>query len=125
MIKDYLNQKKFAVIGSFRNEEKFAYKIFNKLRKNGYTVVPVNPAKKEVDGVKCYPKITDIDDNVDVAVFVTPPKQTEKILCDCLDKNIKKVWFQPGAESKDAIEFCKKNNLNVVYGMCLLITSGN
>ena len=27
LVRDFLSQKKFAVVGSFRNETKFAYKI--------------------------------------------------------------------------------------------------
>jgi len=32
LIKDFLEQKKFAVIGSFRNESKYAYRILKVLK---------------------------------------------------------------------------------------------
>ncbi len=122
LVREFLSQKKFAVVGSFRNEEKYAYKIFRKLRKNGFFAVPVNPSKKEVDGIRCYSSIKEIDENVDAVVFITPPKQTERLLNECLEKNISKVWIQPGAESKEAIDFCRKNNIDAIYNMCILIT---
>ena len=82
---------------------------------------PVNPAVKEVDGIPCEPSISDINESIDVVSIVTPPLVTEKILRECCRRGIKKVWLQPGAESKDVIEFCKENNLDVIYGLCLMI----
>ena len=54
LIKDFLKQKRFAVIGSFRNETKIAYKILVYLINKGYDVYPVNLTLKEVRGRTCY-----------------------------------------------------------------------
>ena len=35
LVKDFLSQKSFAVVGSFRNETKYAYRIFKKLKEKG------------------------------------------------------------------------------------------
>ena len=64
LVKDFLKQKSFAVIGSFRNETKYAYKIFKTLKEKGYIVFPVNPRGGEVEGVKCYPGIKDISQTI-------------------------------------------------------------
>jgi predicted CoA-binding protein len=39
----------------------------------------------------------------------------------CLQKGIKYVWMQPGAESEKAVEFCKENNIKVIYGTCIMM----
>jgi uncharacterized protein len=123
LVKDFLNQKSFAVIGSFRNETKFAYKILIMLIEKGYEVFPVNPSLSEVNGRICYKTINDIPYSVDVADVVTPPLVTENILKECLGKGIKRVWLQPGAESKAAIKFCHDNNIKVVHGICVMLES--
>jgi len=120
-VKSFLNQKSFVIAGSFRNETKYAYRILKKLKDKGYTVYPVNPGIKEVDRIKCYANVNDIQEEVDVANLVTPPAVTEKIVVDCKKKGIKKIWLQPGAESQKAIRFCKENNMEIVYGICVLI----
>jgi len=28
--------------------------------------------------------------------------------------------MQPGSESKNAIEFCEKNNIKAIYGLCVM-----
>lgn len=121
LVKDFLNQKSFAVVGSFRNQSKYAYRIFKKLKQKGYTVFPVNPRGGQVDDDKCYPNIKDIPEDIDVADIVTPPRVTEAVVKDCKDRGVKKVWLQPGAESQEAIDFCKKNKIDVVHGLCIML----
>jgi predicted CoA-binding protein len=121
LVKDFLRKKNFAVIGSFRNETKYAFKILKNLKEKNYKVYPVNPSMNEVDGLKCYKSIIHIPFLVDVVNLVTPPKVTEKIVRECKEKDIYRVWFQPGAESENAIEFCKKNKISVIYNLCVML----
>ena len=121
LVKDFLDQKNFAVIGSFRNETKYAFRILKTLKEKGYKVYPVNPRLDMVDGLKCYKSISDIPSAVDVVNIVTPPKVTEQIVKECKDKAIYRVWLQPGAESEEAIEFCRKNGMSVVYDLCVMV----
>ena len=121
LVKDFLSQKTFAVAGSFRDESKYAYRILRKLKEKGYGVYPVNPGFKEVDGLSCYSGVRDIPVRVDVANLVTPPQVTTRIVRECKDKGIAKVWFQPGAESKEAINFCRENNIKVIHGLCVML----
>ena len=121
LVENFLRQKRFAVIGSFRNKEKFAYKILVDLIKKGYEVFPVNPHSGEVEGRVCYKSVSDIPHSIDVADLVTPPAVTENILRECFQKGIKKIWLQPGAESRAAIDFCKENKMDVIYGMCVML----
>ena len=123
LVKDFLKQKRFAVVGSFRNESKYAYKILKILIKKGYQAYPVNRYLSDVKGVKCYKRISDIPFNIDVVNVVTPPSVTEKIVRECKEKTIKRIWLQPGAESEAAIKFCHDNNIDVVHGLCVMLES--
>ena len=123
LVKDFLKQRRFAVVGSFKNESKYAYKILRTLKEKGYEVYPVNPRLKEVEGLNCYPSVKDIPAVCDVADIVTPPAVTEKIVRECKEKGISRVWLQPGAESKEVIEYCKLNNIDVVYNLCVMLES--
>jgi predicted CoA-binding protein len=121
LVEDFLRQKNFAVIGSFRNESKYAFRILRRLKEKGYKVYPVNPHLDEVDGLRCYESLSDIPFPVDVVDIVTPPKVTEKILRECNDKGISRIWLQPGAQSQQAIEFCNRHNLKVIHNLCLML----
>jgi len=121
LVKDFLSQRSFAVVGSFRNESKYAYRIFKTLKEKGYQVYPVNPGMNEVDGVRCYSNIKDIPTSVDVVNIVTPPAITANIVKQCKELNIHRAWIQPGAESKEVIDFCKNSDIKVVYDLCVMI----
>ena len=123
LVRDFLKQKRFAIIGSFRNKDKFAYRILVDLMNKGYEVFPVNPHLTEVEGRVCYKTVSDILENVDVANIITPPLVTENILKECLRKSIKRVWLQPGAESQVAIKFCHDNDIKVVHDICVMLES--
>lgn len=121
LVKDFLKQKRFAVVGSFRNETKYAYRILQALKNKGYEVYPVNPRLKVVEGLSCYSRVKDIPVVCDVANIVTPPRITEKVVRECKEKGITRVWLQPGAESEEVIKFCKENGIAVVYNLCVMM----
>jgi predicted CoA-binding protein len=121
LIKEFMAQKKFAVIGATNNPEKYGNRIFKNLTKRGYEVYPVNPNLKEIEGVKCYPTLSDVPVRVDVVDFVVPPNVTESILKECKKLGLDNIWLQPGSESDAAITYCRDNNFKVVYGTCVML----
>jgi len=123
LVEEFLRQPRFAIVGSFKNQAQYAYHILKTLKGQGYEVYPVNPHLKEVEGLTCYASVKDIPVVCDVADIVTPPAITEKIVRECKEKGITRIWFQPGAESEDAIKFCQENNIKVVYGLCVMLES--
>ena len=60
LIKEFMAQKKFAVVGATDNAEKYGNQILRNLRDRGYEVYPVNPRLKEVEGMKCYASVTEL-----------------------------------------------------------------
>jgi len=110
----------FAVVGVSRNPRKYGYKVYKDLKSSGYKVYPVNPNANKIDGQKCYPSLTHLPEKPDVVVTVVPPEVTEKIVKECKELKINKVWMQPGSGSKKAINFCKKNKINVINDICVI-----
>lgn len=121
LIKEFMSQKKFAVVGATDDKNKFGYKIFMNLKNRGYEVYPVNPKLKVLEGVTSYNKISDIPVKVDVVDFVVPPLVTETILKECRRLGLSRIWLQPGSESMAAIKFCNENNMKVVHDLCVMM----
>lgn len=122
LIKEFVSQKKFAIVGATDDTKKYGHEIFKNLKSRGYEVYPVNPRLKELEGTKCYPSLTDIPVKVDVVDFVVPPEVTEVILKECKKLELDRIWLQPGSESEAAIAFCHKNNLKVVHDVCVMLS---
>lgn len=122
LIKEFMGQKRFAVIGATDNPQKYANRIVKNLKNRGYQVYPVNPRLEEVEGLNCYPTIADVPVKVDVVDFIVPPKATEEILKQCKSLGLNRIWLQPGSESETAIAFCHENNLKVVHSVCVMLS---
>ena len=121
LIKEFMAQKRFAVVGATTDTKKYGNEIFRNLTSRGYEVYPVNPRLKELEGTKCYPSLSNIPVKVDVVNFVVPPPVTEEILKECKELELDRIWLQPGSESEAAVAFCDENNLKVVHGVCVML----
>ena len=121
---EMLSKKKWAVIGVTPDENKFAYKIFKKLKANGYTAYAINPKYQEVDGDKVYSSIHDLPEEVDCVNIVVNPNISMSALDQINEKSIKYVWFQPGTFDSQVIKKATDMGMNIVYYDCLLVELG-
>jgi predicted CoA-binding protein len=122
LIKEFVAQKSFAIVGATDDTKKYGHQIFKNLKSRGYEVYPVNPRLKKLEGTRCYPSLAAIPVKVDVVDFVVPPEVTEAILKECKRLSLSRVWLQPGSESEAAIAFCHENNLKVVHSVCVMLS---
>ncbi|MBC7346506.1 MAG: CoA-binding protein [Clostridia bacterium] len=120
LIREFISQRRFAVVGATDNPEKAGNQIVRNLVRRGYEVYPVNPRLKEVEGMSCYPSLAEVPVKVDVVDVVVPPEVTEKVVEQAKQLGLERIWLQPGAESEAAIEFCRRHGLKVVYGVCVM-----
>lgn len=116
-----LEKKIWAVVGSYQNQGKWAYKIYRRLKAQGYTVYAVNKTVKEVDGDPAYPSLAELPALPQVVNLVTPPEATIKLIDECACLGIKHVWMQPGADSQEAVEAAEKAGLSVLHNTCAYI----
>lgn len=121
-ISEFLAQKRIAVVGASRNPKDFNTLVFHDLRQRGYDAVPVNPNAKEIDGVRCYAHVQEIDPPVEGVLVMTKPDAAGAVVEDCLQAGIQRVWLYgiagKGAASPPVVEQCRKNGIAVVPGFC-------
>ncbi len=121
-MEDFINKRfVYAVVGASKNKEKYGFKVLKDLKDAGYNVIPVNPHENSILGLKVYHSISDIQKKVDVVVTVVKPEVTEVIVKECKKLGIRRVWMQPGSESRSAIDYCKKNGIDVVFNTCIMV----
>lgn len=121
-INDFLAPKRIAMVGISRDPASFSMKLFEELLSRGYDVVPVSPQVKEVLGRPCFARLQDIHPPVDAALLMTSPQITDRVVEDCAQAGIGKVWMYraggKGAVSENAVQFCKEHGMQVVPGQC-------
>ncbi len=122
LIERFLDKKNiFAVVGVSRNPEKYGYRVYKDLKQAGYTVYPINPKADMIDDDRCYNSLRRLPKRPDVVDIVVPPNITEEVVKECKELGIKKVWMQPGSESKKAIDFCENNHIEIISNACVMV----
>ncbi len=122
IINNFLDKNNiFAVIGVSKDESKYGRKIFEDLKKAGYKVFPINPNLKFIDDEIVYPNLKELPIKPDIVNLVVPPIIANKILIECKNLGITKIWFQPGSESKEGIDFCEQNKFETIHDSCIMI----
>ncbi len=83
--------KTVAVIGATENAGSVGRTILWNLVSNpfGGTVFPINPKRPSVLGVKAYKHISEVPEEVDLAVIVTPAATVPGIIHDCAEEGVK------------------------------------
>ncbi len=130
MVKEFLAQKRIAVVGVSDKRETGCNLAYTKFKDNGYQVYAVNPRINTYHGAPCYPDLKSIPDKVDAVFILTNPKVTDEIVQQCVDLGIKHVWMhcmmgtKPGLDasmtsvSQPAVEKARANGIAVIPGSC-------
>jgi len=79
-----LNPQTIALIGATDDENPAGRTLLeNLLLSKDRRVLAVNPNRKSVLGLECYPRITDIPDSIDLSIIATPPHTVPEIIEEC------------------------------------------
>ncbi len=121
-IQDFLEQKRFAMVGVSRHDKDFSRALFRELRGRGYDVIPVNPNVSEIEGQHCFPHVRDIEPAVEGALLLTAAEMTEAVVHECVAAGVHRIWMHrgagQGAVNPDAVEFCRQHGISVIPGEC-------
>ena len=112
-----------AIIGASRDRKKFGNKAVRAFLSQGWTVYPVHPTEKEIEGLTVFASVLDIPGAVDEASLYVPPQRVIPILDEIAKKGIKTVWFNPGTEDPEALEYAEDLRLDPVIA-CSIVGLG-
>jgi uncharacterized protein len=121
-IREILRMRNVAVVGMSNTEGKPANFVPKYLIGNGYNVIPVNPTKSEVLGMKSYSSISEIPGQVDIVDVFRRSEDIPPVVEDALRKErIKVIWMQSGIYNKGAERKARENGIDVVYNRCMKV----
>ena len=124
-VHDFLAQKRIAVAGVSRDNSHHPVGnlIYNRLKKSGHDVFPVNPHMPTFEDVRCYADVRSIPGGVDGVVIITRPEITQRIVRDCSDAGVRRVWMHQSigkgsSVSPEAVDYCRQHDISVIAGAC-------
>jgi predicted CoA-binding protein len=116
-------EKTVAVIGASSDPAKFGHKAVRAYRRQGWTVYPINPKEREIDGLPAYASIRDVPGPVDRASLYLPPAAGMAVLKDVADKGVGEFFVNPGAESDELLAEARRLGLQPIVA-CSIIDIG-
>ena len=115
--------KTVAVIGASSNRNKFGNKALRAFAGRGYSVIPINPTEKEVEGLPAYASVLDVPGTIDMATVYVPAAVGVRVMDDLARKGIPEVWLNPGADDREVVEKARSLGLKTVIH-CSIIAIG-
>ncbi len=123
--------RSIAIVGTSRKEGTIGRQILHNLVDYGFNgpVYPVNPNAEYVNSIKCYPSVSAIPDQVDLAVIVIPKELILDVIDECAEKGVKGVvvisaGFKEIGEKgvkleRELVKKIKKYGMRVVGPNCM------
>jgi predicted CoA-binding protein len=110
-----------AVVGLSANWYRPSYFAAKYLQEHGYRVIPVNPAYDSVLGEKCYARLRDIPEPVDVVDCFRRSEEIPALAREAVEIGAKVLWLQLGVRSEEARAIAEAAGLEVVEDRCMKI----
>lgn len=95
-IKNFFEPETITHIGATSQEGKPGYIIYNKLKKSGKKIYPVNPKLDDINGKKVYKNVAEIEIIPELAIISIPAKPSVTVLKECAEKGIKSAIIVAG-----------------------------
>ena len=118
ILKDYRTIAMVGLSDRWHRPSNFAAKY---LLEYGYRVIPVNPNYTSILGEKCYARLEDIEESVDVVNVFQRAEVVLPIVQSAVQINAKALWLQLGIFNDEAVELASQADMDVVINRCMKI----
>ncbi|MDY6966191.1 MAG: CoA-binding protein [Halobacteriota archaeon] len=124
------NPKSVAVVGASSNIKKGGYRRFIAISESYKgNLYPVNPKEDEIVGIKAYPNVKEIPEDLDQVVISIPSGGVSKVMEECVDKSVKVVtiftsgYSESGEEGRvleeELVKIAHSGNIRVIGPNCI------
>jgi uncharacterized protein len=114
------NSHTIAVVGLSSKRFRPSYGVSEYMQRAGYRIIPVNPHEAEVLGEKCYARLEDIPESVDIVDIFRRSEYVPEIVDAAIRKGAHAIWMQEGVVHEAAAEKAREAGLDVVMDRCIL-----
>jgi predicted CoA-binding protein len=121
LLEEHLKKEKVAILGASEDKNRYSHICMVTLLTYGHSPILVNPNRTEIDGIKCYPTLSDIPDQVDTLTVYVNPKISSKIKDEITSFKCKRIIFNPGSENPSLYEPLRKNFVEVIEACTLVM----
>jgi acetyltransferase len=131
MLEAFFEPTSIAIIGASRKTGKVGYEVLKNVLESGFKgkIFPVNPKAEEILGLKCYPSVLKIPDDIELGVIIIPATFVPKVVEEAGKKGIKALiiisagFREVGGDGTkledEIINLCKQYHIRILGPNCL------
>ena len=112
-----------AVIGASNDRRKYGNKALRAFAARGYTVYPINPHEREIEGHRAYASVLDVPGTIDMATVYVRPEAGVRVMEELASKQVPEVWLNPGADEPRVVSRADELGLRTIQA-CSIIGIG-
>src|SRR5438552_4177208 len=90
-----------AVLGASKNPERYSNQAVRLLARFDYRPIPINPAFEEIEGLRCFPTLAEIDQPVHTVTIYMNAARSTPLIDEILAANPQRIIMNPGAENEE------------------------
>jgi len=113
--------KAIAILGLSPKPERDSNMVARYLKANGYRIIPVRPAQKEILGEKVYASLDDIKEPVDIVNVFRNPAQIVPHAHEAVLLKPKVFCMQLNIENREAADLLTAAGIDVVMDRCIKV----
>lgn len=131
MLEVFFKPKSVAVVGATRDPKGLGGSVLRNIVDHGYKgpVYPINPKADEIAGLKAYPSVLEVPEEVDLAVITVPARFVKQVVEECGQKGCRGLviisagFRESGSEGlkmeKEVGEIAARYKMRVIGPNCL------
>ena len=119
-----LTCRTLAVVGLSAQWHRPSYFAARYMQEHGYRVIPVNPSYDTVLGEKCYARLADIPEKVDIVDCFRKSADIPPLAEEAIAIGARVLWMQLGVENPPSRRIAEAAGLEVVENHCVKIEHG-
>src|SRR5258706_9091964 len=116
--------RSIAVVGLSAHWHRPSYFAAKYMKDHGYRVIPVNPMYDSVLGERCYKRLADIPEKVDIVDCFRKSEEIPALAEEAIAIGAKVLWMQLGVRNAQARARAEAAGLEVVEDHCVKIEHG-
>jgi hypothetical protein len=123
MTDESVPEKSIIIVGASNDRTRFANRAVRAYRDLGWTVHPVHPREKVVEGLPCFPAVADVPGESRTMSLYLPPAAGIGALQAAPAKGVRDVYVNPGAGSAELIATIRSLGMNPIEA-CSIVAIG-
>lgn len=132
---DLLKPKSVAVVGASAKPGKIGFSLIKNLLDGQFPgrIYPINYNEENILGLKCYPSVQDVNEDIDLVIIATPAQTVPEVIEECGYKKIGQAiiiaagFAETGPQGKklqkQVLEVAERNEVRILGPNCLGVIS--